>query len=147
MVDQAYHSDLWIAVAAAAPVIALANTVAISSMSRGRYERYATRWVGTRSKLKLLRLRLAWSWAFWLSILNYVLQITLFSQALSSLANEKDTASPSNIADWATIGLVIILVVAFQAWRDWWEDFKADHYAQIKREDSGEISLGPARPL
>jgi hypothetical protein len=31
-------------------------------------------------------------------------------------------------------------VVAFQAWRDWWEDFKADHYAKIKREDSGEIS-------
>lgn len=98
------HESFWIAVATAAPVIAVANTVAIThamDMYFGEKSLPKSRWRG---------------WfllAICLSASNFGLQTVALYDALRSLLIGKD-AAPANYVIWyEVIGLFAVIVVLF----------------------------------
>jgi hypothetical protein len=103
----AYHETLWLAVAAAAPVIALANTVSIVDA--------ASTWTESKqfSKYSLGRFRTQKFFTIisFIGSLNYTIQtITLFD-ALSSLGSGEDLMPPVVVVILMGLGLPLVLVI------------------------------------
>ena len=88
MATLSYHDSFWIAVAAAAPVVALANTVAIGDAVNFRQ--------GVRNLRAPARSQLLFdgSTAFVVSVANTVPQAAVLLCALGSLSESKNLLSP-----------------------------------------------------
>jgi hypothetical protein len=96
-----YHSEFWMVAGAAAPVIALANVVPMSSTFLAVSKDMDT-------------------WANWLvyvlSAANITVQAYVLSGALYSLAEGRDTDSLRLVTSFEMIGLILVLgVAAFSA--------------------------------
>jgi hypothetical protein len=98
----AYHESLWLAAAAAAPVIALANTVSISDL--------VSVWFNTKSSLKQRRVRVYYSLYILLSAYNFIAQTFILYQSAMSLTNGKDNVKPTSISFNLAFGLITVLV-------------------------------------
>ena len=97
-----YHADFWVAIAAAAPVIALANTVSITDAVNTWLDA-DVRNMGDKSQILYFSI-------LFLSALNFALQIAALYWALYSFREEKD----QNIhlaTEFVLIGLVEVLAL------------------------------------
>jgi hypothetical protein len=114
-----FHPEVWIAVAATAPVIALAAVVAAGDSSRVRTEiddrnrrlRPSHATVGTRQ-----RLRAAAQWVNrWslLNSLNLAFQTAALLFALLSLTWWRPVAPPLVVVGDETLGIVLLLLVTY----------------------------------
>jgi hypothetical protein len=107
MAHEAFNADYWIAIAAAAPVLALANTVTLTNWSRTYLEYHEARaaWeaelTGERRPLPLHRA----SRGRWLAYGNFGLQVVVTFFALVSLQNRAASVPP-----WVTtVGILLSL--------------------------------------
>ena len=108
-VHMAFHESFWVAVATAAPVIALANTVSLIDVVNVRLS----------SKVPHRRPRSWNSWAskvayfsvIFLSCLNLLNQSLLMTAALQSLLAGSDIRSGGPAITFLSIGLVYVLII------------------------------------
>lgn len=112
----AYHDSLWIAVAAAAPIIALANQVtlteAIPTHDFFRYAGEDTQLTNEECR-RVKSGRRAVTTAYFIGYLNLLVQSIMLAAALYSLSNERDAFSPVPSAWWLeAVGLLAVGVTA-----------------------------------
>jgi hypothetical protein len=98
-----YHEAYWVAIAAAAPVIALANTVAITDA--------VSTWLDTRREDHILLLRVTFFYIIFISVANFVGQTAALTVALASLRQERDIRTPLFAEDAVYFGLVFVLLI------------------------------------
>jgi len=98
----AYHESFWVAVAAAAPVIALANTVLVTDV--------AGVWLNVKSPPRPARYRLLFSGIILLSAINMFDQGLALLLALRSLYTERNAAPPSTETNILGYGLLVVFV-------------------------------------
>jgi hypothetical protein len=97
--------SFWLAVAAAAPVIALANTVSITDASSVFFGGKVKFIWSTDNAVILCYISILIT-----SVFNLGLQAYVLSSALGSLSSGKNTSSVSRATYWLVIGLFYILV-------------------------------------
>jgi len=100
----AYHEAFWVAVAAAAPVIALANTVTITDIVGARYSPGARLRAGNSGSYYVV---------IFIAAANLVFQAAWMVAALISLLHENDSYFPSVVIAGLGGGLIYVLVTAY----------------------------------
>lgn len=112
MAAHAFNADFWIAVATIAPILALANTVTITTVARNYLER-----ADAEQKADVRRGREAkpinlygWTRRYWLAYANYLLQTVVTISALVILQYRKAVLSPWIIT--VAIGVSLLLIAA-----------------------------------
>ena len=105
--QMAYHEAYWVAIATAAPVIALANTVAITDALSVRFE------------AKVLPPARYWGQAyltiFIISICSFLVQGLALADALRSLFAGKDEGHGSLITVFVTSGLLAVFATVWSS--------------------------------
>jgi hypothetical protein len=95
-----YHETFWVAAAAAAPVIALANQLAITTASRMMFTAPG------------VIVRTTWKLLFVFSLASLVLQTVALAAALNSLSVRHDSLAPLHVAAIEFEGLLAVGVAA-----------------------------------
>jgi hypothetical protein len=99
-----YHESLYLAIAAAAPVIALAHTVTITDVGSNLFESKI------HGHIMIVRFSIACIIAF--TTLNFALQTASLYNSLESLMNGKNYSSdPTDVLFAPVIGLLILFVL------------------------------------
>lgn len=99
----AYHESLWLAIAAAAPIVALANTVSITDA--------VGIWFSSTARKRPVRSRFGYIVVITGSGLNLIIQASVLYVALRSLAAEKDTYPLGSVVWPVVLGLAYVLVI------------------------------------
>jgi hypothetical protein len=100
-----YRESLWLAAAAASPVIALANTVSMIDVT--------SVWLGSKSQSMPSFLRHLYFGVNLLSIFNLLLQALVLYRSAESLAQGKNLNDPTEIPFLLLYGLLVVLVSTF----------------------------------
>jgi hypothetical protein len=116
MPTDAFNADYWLAVAAIAPVLALANSVTMVSVGRTYLERKAAEQrseLRTGEEARPINIY-GWRRRRGIALFNYALQAIVTAAALFSLADRHEL-----VWSWLVAGLAIVslLLVAWQAVR------------------------------
>jgi hypothetical protein len=108
----AYHESFWVAVSAVAPVIALANTVAMTDLSG--------MWLQANVKGRARQSRIVYGIALSLALLTFLNQGLAVLWALLSLLKERDWPNSSmtgSVVFYVVSGLFALLaIVAYNVW-------------------------------
>jgi hypothetical protein len=127
----AYHETYWAAIAAAAPVIALANTLSITDVT--------SLWISTKKRqsqpFRIFSRAFRPYYAFrqyyiliiFVAVTNLLLQAIALNMALRSLLAEKDFANASLAGFFLIVGLVYVLAMVSL--------IAAVRYVQHRREE------------
>jgi hypothetical protein len=99
----AYHEAFWVAVAAAAPVIALANTVTMTDV--------AGVWLDAKVKRRSSIAREVYIGVLVFSGSSLLTQAYYLYRALQSLIAQNDAARPRAVAFYVAFGLLAVLVL------------------------------------
>jgi hypothetical protein len=110
-----YHADFWVAIAAAAPVIALANTVTLASTLPGPTASLASYLIRTQKNVtaqarSTVLVILA-------AVLNFAVQTFALTTALAALASAEDVLPPALIVACECLGMLTLLILAVIALR------------------------------
>jgi hypothetical protein len=101
-----FHESFWLAVAAAAPIIALANTVTITDSANVWFSAKARRqWPST----------IAYFIVLFVAGVNLVLQALVLRIALRNLLAERDINSGSPAISILIYGLIYVLILVFMS--------------------------------
>jgi hypothetical protein len=104
---ETYNETFWIAIAAAAPVIALASTVQITDIQK--------LFVFTKEEVKFFPWQRYIGVPVTLSTGNILLQIICMYAALTSLARHSNFLNLSQVIILEVVGMAVVAVVAFVA--------------------------------
>jgi hypothetical protein len=96
-----YHENFWVAVAAAAPVIALANTVSIADAGKI--------WYGSKSSSRSTKI--LFNVIVYVSIVNYAAQAAALTAALNSLNAGRVMGRPEPVIAEIIYGLLSICFI------------------------------------
>ena len=99
----AYHESFWLAVAAAAPVIGLANTVSITDVTGV--------WFSEKRGRRSRGVKVGYFFIVLLSIINFFLQAVALAMALKSFLVERDYGSAVLAGICTAGGFVYVLVI------------------------------------
>jgi hypothetical protein len=99
----AYHESFWLAVAAATPVIALANTVSINDVVR--------LWLNVKVSRRSAISRERYISVIFFSTFNLILQSIFLFVTLFSLADEKDIGSRVLAATFTSFGIIYLGII------------------------------------
>lgn len=120
-----FHESLWVAISAAAPVIALAAVVLVPYWSvkanlavdaRVEAERPGSNYSDYRQK-RLAQLSLAARYVWSFSVVNICIQAFLLYMSLWSLEDQHNDLRPDMAIDLAVTGLVLLAISALNASR------------------------------
>jgi hypothetical protein len=100
----AYHESFWVAMAAATPIIALANTVAITDA--------VNLWSAAKTPQRSSLAKAYYFGIISVSIINLLVQASLLYDSLESLATEEDYQTVQPALIFTVGGLVYVLVIA-----------------------------------
>jgi hypothetical protein len=138
MLRMAYYEAYWTAVAAAAPVIALANTVALDAKRlNNRLVHYLTK---ARMRDGHVIRSFFWAllragWPVSASIYNYLIQILALMFALISLQNRQNFVSVYVTTVALLLGLAIVALASLRFYLD---EFKARLWAALGISETDE---------
>jgi hypothetical protein len=126
MTPDAFNADYWTAVAAVAPVLALANTVTMVSVGRTYLERKATEQRSVLQTEEAAPINIyGWRWRRRIALFNYLLQAIATTAALFSLADRHELVWSSLVAGLVVVSLVLIAWQAIGAGEDSVAEWKA----------------------
>jgi hypothetical protein len=132
-----YHEAYWVAIATAAPIIALANTVTITDA--------VNTWLNTERQYR----RGGNEFLYWgiviISAGNFVIQILALYWALESLGHESDPSKVTfnTAGKYVVYGLAWVLVlVAYSTWLKYLTARRKRVEAKHKKNDTNEESQG-----
>jgi hypothetical protein len=97
-----FHEYFWAAIATAAPVIALANTVSITDV--------VNVWLDAKARPRSFISRFYYFVVVFCSALNLILQVIALLIALLCLLSKRDLASPVAAIVFVILGLVYVLI-------------------------------------
>jgi hypothetical protein len=106
----AYHESLWLATAAAAPVIALASVVSFNDSLRALTTRFNYSYKTSSALESQLRWRqTAAVWLWFLATVNLAIQATMLLTALGSLARNRDILAATDPAIVEPASLLLLI--------------------------------------
>ena len=120
MPTAAFNADYWTAVATIAPVLALANTVTMTSAGRAYLERKAAEQeFELRAGQEARPINIyAWRRRRRIALVTYVLQAIVTTIALLSLADRRELVWPLLVTGLVVVSLVLIAAQATRAGED-----------------------------
>ena len=120
MPTAAFNADYWTAVATIAPVLALANTVTMTSAGRTYLERKAAEQeFELRGGQEARPINIdAWRRRRRIALVTYLLQAVVTTIALLSLADRRELVWPLLVTGLVVVSLVLIAAQAIRAGED-----------------------------